>query len=738
MRNCFIDFETRSTCDLRVAGSARYAEDGSTTALMLAAVVDDEDLVRQWVYDKSKPANAQDIPPWLLELVEDESVIFHAHNAAFERDIWTRCLLWPNIPLERWRCTAARAAYANMPRSLDKLCERLELSQKKDKRGKQLIGRISVPQKIASPTVEKGRYAIDTAFEIDDRDGLFRWREDAVKAGQIFDDEFQEFLDYNAQDVVAERAADAALPEMPRRENLVWAMDRRINERGFPIDVDLCEGAKRVYADALIECNQEIAQITGIPDITVSADLKTKRWIATTGYNWPSSHDKNAHIPEPKLNKIQAKNRRLRETEPYRAYSLSEETVERELSSPDMEYYPDLKRVLTLRLEARSAAVTKYLSALDHVCHDGRIRNSLRYYGAPTGRWAGMGFHPHNLYRATIPPEFYYESIATGDIEQVKNWLPLKDKKGKTIATNPIELLKICTRGIIKAPEGKVFVISDFAGIEARVLHWMFDNERMTQQFRDAQDVYIDAATEIYHVLHEDIAVWDVTEKKWKIKPEHYEKRQMGKIRELGLGYGMGPGKLIETAAKDGVTLEAEFAEDIVRGWRESNHKVVNGWRMLQKACQSVAKNHKPVRAGRFIVSWHDAGYLCIRLPSGRTLFYYRMEDFYSSRLDSKSLRYIDGSKAGYTGWTETYGGKLTENVCQAIARDLLVCSMALIERAGYDVIFHAHDETVSEVDEDTVDAAKDAIHNAMQTVPKWAAGLPLSAETHISRRFTK
>jgi DNA polymerase len=312
--------------------------------------------------------------------------------------------------------------------------------------------------------------------------------------------------------------------------------------------------------------------------------------------------------------------------------------------------------------------------------------------------------------------------------------ISIADKPG---AEGIFDMLKGCARGIIKAPEGRTLVISDFAGIEARVLHWLCDNERVLDLFRNKQDAYIEAACKIYDVSHEEIATFEGG--KWVIKKAHKDKRQVGKVAELGLGYGMGGDKFQGTAkSMAGIDLDADFAQEVVTKWRDMNPEVTRLWSQLNRAALHVAKTKRTVRLGKLILGWDTKKFLWIQLPSGRKLYYYNARITKNEDWGTPELTYLDGEKSKGTFRTKTYGGKLCENAVQAISRDLLVYCMQIIDDAGMDIILHVHDESVTEVDESTAEESKAFIHKAMTTLPPWAAGLPFDAETHISKRYRK
>lgn len=700
-----IDFETRSAVKLKVRGVAIYAMHESTVALCLAYRTPAG--LKQWIWDGSdKP----EMPHDLRRLVED-GFEFHAFNAAFERYVWEHVCVnkwgWSPVPLSRWRCTLAIAANANQPQSLEKLSSRLQLKQKKMKEGKTLIAQLTEPLNYAKAkkvglVVPKGELQ------------FYPWSET--------DNFCRQFLDYNKVDVIAEEEADAKLPEWNPAEIAVWQMDRRINERGFHIDKRLCEGAARIHKVAIAKANQMLAELTGGKVTKCTQVQRIKKWL----------------IEEKRANLEAGKNGKP---------TLNEQSVNRWLSSNSVTH-PEAATVLRLRLHSNSNTVTKYASALNRVGAGDRVRESVRYYGAATGRWTGSGFHPHNFKREAAPAEVWFDLVAHGDYDLLE---AMSDTPG---VEGVISVLKKCVRGIITAPRGRKLITSDFAGIEARVLHWLCGNEKMLKLFREDQDIYIAAACDIYDRQPADIATWNG--KKWKIQKEHNEKRQVGKQAQLGLGYGMGGPKFVANMLnKENLVITEEFATKTVQAWRAANQKVVQLWADVNNAARHAAENPKtngaPTRLvrGKLVFEFHPRNYLTIRLPSGRKLFYYKprirkVEGY-------RELYYVDGSKETGKGVNtedekaklepgeiKTYGGKLVENIVQAISRDLLVNSLQIIERAGLEPIFHVHDESVTEVEDARADEGLKVVHKAMETVPNWAIGLPLMAETKMTQRYEK
>ena len=739
MRSIFLDFETRSRCDLTKRGVPVYAADPSTLPLMLAYGTEEEWFegnYRQWVLPLQSVSQPPVCPRDLEEFALDPEVEWHAHNAPFEMYIWRRVCVerwyWPEVPTERWFCTMAKAAAANQPQWLGGLLMRLDLDKKyhKDATGKELIKALSLPTKLQTkyqkdllgadgkPVKKKDEEGNDTRynekvvnrvskqyveeqgleiFTLDDKEGEYFFREDV--------DLMRDYRKYNVQDIVAEEAADKVLPPVPDHERETWILDREINERGIPIDRELCEGAVQIFNQEVDDAIYRLDKMTG-GEITSGGQVaKIKEFVERRVDTDKFEEGLRSEHVDAFLNRYDG--------HPERWHELKNE------STTEIEEAID---VLKIRKLVGGAAVKKYKAALNYADADDRCREQLRYFRASTGRWGGQGVQPHNFKRTKTPGEEFFEAIKTGDWELVTMFAELS---GKSV----LDTLTDCLRGLILAPEGKTFVVSDFAGIEARVLHWLVGNETMVQLFREGADIYKHAALSIYGL--EDVE--QVTK----------DQRQIGKAAQLGLGYGMGWRTFRNGAIRAGQDMEEDFAQNVVKTWRDANPEVPAFWWDLDREVINVVRKGR--RTGRAAKQFgklylgYDGGRknLVIRLPSGRNLYYYdpviKKETDATGR-ERDAFYYWDGKK----NFTNSYGGKFTENIVQALARDLLVYSMKIIDAAWIPITFHVHDEVVAEVDEDRKDEAYQIIHTAMQSVPPWADGLPLEAETYVARRYRK
>lgn len=744
----FGDFETRSKCDIKLHGLYRYATDPSTLPLMFA--FGNRHIGRRiWRLDLSAfhAGTLPTMPEELGVFVTDPQFAWHAHNAAFEIAIWSEICHkrwgWPAIPNNRWHCTAAKGSAANQPRGLSNLALRLGLGEQfqKDKRGKDLINALSAPQKaqkvylkplldengksVKDPADPKGRKTLKrintksvkylteqgiSTFKLDDDD----------KADYFFDENpelLDQLADYCIQDIVAEEAADAKLPAVTAAEREVWLLDREINQRGIPVDLELCEGALKIYHEEVNCAHEQMKEVTNGEVGKCTQREKLVVWL-NNRVNFGES------LGEEAVTQFLAD---------YTEHDiLWDEMVHPHLNPSDV--MPKVLTALELRHLAGGTAVGKYKAAKNYSSSDWRVRDQLLYYGAATGRWTGKGIQPHNFKRAATPDEVFVKGLQSGDHGLAKFMAELEGK-------DVFKLLKSCLRGIIQASVGKKLIVSDFAGIESRVLNWLCRNEPKLNLFRKNEDTYIHAALPIYGVKFEDITQYNEKKKKFTIRKEFEVMRQIGKACELGLGYGMGANTFQVNARRAGNLLEIEFANEVVEKWRANHKPVVDFWYRIEKACKFVllSKNQTPrkkAKVNSLVVFYDPRGYLCVQLPSSRILYYY---DPIIDRATGQ-IFYRDGGKMGKPenkGRINTYGGKLTENIVQAIARDLLVYCLLLINSMGYNIVFHVHDESVTEVDRDD-QTAKGKIHAAMETLPDWAVGLPLAAETHEVIRYTK
>lgn len=457
-------------------------------------------------------------------------------------------------------------------------------------------------------------------------------------------------------------------------EDTIWALDQKINDRGIPVDVEALVAAQREIEIELVRLNKLCVNTCGFRASQRNAILD---WVKEQGVDLPD------------LTKLTVK-----------------EALAGEL--PD-----NVRRVLDIRQQTGKTSTAKVKRLLNWTCEDGRVRNTIQYYGAyRTGRFAGRGPQIQNFPRGNLSEEEVEETL--GYITTGNTYLTIDDI---------FDTISSLLRSFIKAPDGRHFVVADLAGIEARVLPWLAGDEETLDIFRNGEDIYKYAAAQIYKKDYKDITK---------------DERFVGKVATLSLGYGGGVKAFTGMAKVYGVEMDEEFAEKIKTQWRKANPKIVQLWDTIERAAIYAVKHEgRPVTAaGKKIRIIYENADLKIKLPSSRIMYYPKFEH---KKDDHKgdTLTHMGGTVAG---WDEmrTYGAKLIENLTQACARDVLAHSMPEIEKAGFEIIFHVHDEIVAEVDDGDERLTSDYLVELMTDGHLWTKGLPLDAEGETMRRYRK
>lgn len=399
----------------------------------------------------------------------------------------------------------------------------------------------------------------------------------------------------------------------------------------------------------------------------------------------------------------------------YDIKDVTAETVSRLLAHDDLT--DRVRRVLEIRRDLAKSSIAKYVAMEKRTEADGRIRGSHLYHGASTGRWTGRGVQFQNVPRG---------DLSEGDVEEAIAAIRARDADllGCLFPSVPVALSS-CLRSMVRAPEGKKLIVVDFAQIEARVLCWLAGQTDVLKQFMRGEDVYVGLASRIYNVPQDQVTK---------------DQRFVGKVATLGLGYGMGAPKFRATLDKYGMQVDQEFAQKVVDVYRDANGRVKRFWYRLEEcAVESMARRQRSVRCGR-LRFLRQRNWMDVILPSGRTLTYIspQLEDVDTPWGETKpQLTYLSENSMSHK-WqrTKTYGGKIAENVTQAIARDFLVGAMQRAEEAGYEVIFHVHDELVVEVDQDF--GSIEELEKIITVVPEWGQNCPIAAEGFEAERYRK
>lgn len=492
-------------------------------------------------------------------------------------------------------------------------------------------------------------------------------------------DRWKLYIEYNRQDVVTEMAIDSKLEiyKTTETEQELWNLDQRMNDHGVRIAVDMV--AKIVDYDTVRkeELQKEAQEITGLANPNSLAQLKT--WLNDQGMPMTS---------------------------------VTKDTISAALA---LKYIPDnVRRVLEIRTALGKTSTAKYSTMLDTVCEDHRLRGILQFYGANrSGRWAGRLVQTHNLARNSLEDlDLARELAVEGDFDTMQ-----------TLFGETAFVFSELVRTAFIPSEGCRFVVSDFSAIEARVISWIADEEWRLKAFRAGKDIYCETASQMYKVPVVKHGI-------------NGELRQKGKVAELACGYQGGVGAM-KRMDREGSIPEDEL-QAVVDSWRNANPKVVKLWRLCEIAVRTAIEEHRTVRLQHGLEFSYINHNLFIKLPGGRKLCYWDTKLKMDPRDGREHIVYMGvNQETKQWGETETYGGKLVENIVQATARDCLAVAMTRVSNLGYKIVMHVHDEMIVDVPiEDT--EALDVINACMAEPIDWAPGLPLKGDGYETTFYKK
>lgn len=491
------------------------------------------------------------------------------------------------------------------------------------------------------------------------------------------------FCKYNGMDVIAERANDWRLAHWPVPEALIqqWRDDVEMNAMGVAVDMDLVNGALSCAALITEEQTTECKALTGLANPGSRAQLLG--WL----------HNRGVELP-----------------------GLTKEDVTHALAG---ELPSDVRRVLELRQQLGKTSNTKYETIAASAGPDHRVRGTLQFYGASrTGRWAGRLLQVQNLPRTYLDQQADWREI-----------VKLRDAEALGLLTgNVADTLSQLIRTALVPGKGYTFIDADFSAIEARLIAWLAGEAWVLDVFRTTGKIYEATAARIFGVPFDSIV---------KGNP-NYKYRQRGKVATLALGYQGGVGAM-KRMGGDQLGLDDAGLQDIVNRWRKQNPHICKLWRRMQDAAVHTIRTGKTTQPRAGVVFRKEMAqgcpfpFLTMELPSGRKLFYADPGTTPDDR-----ITYKEWDKGGWRE-AETYGGKLTENLTQAVGRDCLAFALDNLRREGYRVVFHVHDEVVIELPDtrDPERALADVVRIMSQPAP-WARGLPLNAAGWHGDFFTK
>lgn len=621
-------------------------------------------------------ASGQVIPLWLKNALKNPLYIKHAYNAAFEWFALSKYLGW--LPPDQWRDTMLHALYCGYPASLDAAGRAMGLPEDKKKltTGKALIRYFCVPCKPSNANGNRTRNLP---------------KHDPAK--------WKLFKEYNGQDVVTEMEIDRRLSAfpVPAFVQKQWETDLTMNARGVAADMEMVSGALVIGATVKSQLMAEARQLSGLDNPNSIKQLA--RWLT-------EATDSDAEIT-----------------------SVTKETVATMLKQPQP---ANVQRMLEIRQELGKTSTKKYDALETCIADDGRVRGLLQFYGANrTGRWAGRLVQVQNLPRTYTHP-----------LPPARQLVKDRNIDGLRLMYGSInDTLSQLIRTAFVATPGNVLIDADFSAIEARVISWLAGQEWRLEVFRTHGKIYEASASQMFHVPIEKIK---------KGNPE-YALRQRGKVAELALGYqgGVSAMRRMDT----GHNLD-DLSDDEVKGivdrWRETNSMIRDLWNIVDSAAVTVITNGgaQTIRSETtdavITLSCEldvitGTRYMTILLPSGRKL-YYPSPEIGVNRWGNPSVSYM-GQNQTTKRWerVETYGGKLVENIVQAIARDCLAIAIENLEAQGLHVVFHIHDEVVIDTpawaDNDTM---LDTVTKIMTKPIPWAQALPLNADGWVDKFFKK
>ena len=491
------------------------------------------------------------------------------------------------------------------------------------------------------------------------------------------------FKEYCKQDVTAENSILRRLEQFPKpgEEERLWQMDVRMNAFGVRVDEELTDGALYIDERSRQDLMGEAMGITGIDNPNSTVQLM--EWLEKNGT----------------------------ETD-----NLRKATVTDLLAGQPAD---NVKRMLEIRQQLGKTSIKKYEAIRKAKGEDGRVRGLTQYYGANrTGRWAGRLVQMQNLPRNYI-----------GTLDEARKLVEQKNYEGlRLIYGNVPDTLSQLIRTAFIPSEGNKFVVADFSAIEARVIAWLAGEQWVNEVFATHGKIYEATASQMFHVPVEEIK---------KGNPE-YSLRQKGKVATLALGYQGGTAALIAMGALDMGLIEDELP-DIVARWRNANRRICDMWYKVEQAALMAMQTAQPQAVNGLVFSLegdllYGQTFLTVQLPSGRKLFYPK-PFLQENQFGKLALHYYSTGSSKKWGVESTYGGKMTENIVQAVARDCLAETLKRIEDRGLHVVFHVHDEVIIDAPAETT---VDGVCGLMAEPIPWAPGLILKGAGFEGQYYKK
>lgn len=713
-----VDWEVSASVDLTEVGAHRYSRDEKTVCYQAWFSF------HHWATGEVVEVEWRLGWPMPIAVMECLNRGYHiaAHNREFEACIWNNHMVkvhgWPPIPIDAGICTAAVAAANGLPRTLDAVAKVRAYPIKKDTVGNAVM---KVIMRNWGEPLARGA----TIKEYKDGPVLFKFKKGDVPSAmpEVLD----RVSDYCRDDVRSENQIlkDEWMYPLSPFEYRVWQNDCRINWRGAYIDRVMLEACiqtyelmKQHYALMLMQLSQGRITSAGA-DAEVLAEARY--------YNVPMTNN----------------------TIEMRAdFIASQQTPE------------GFKNILRCIGALKKTSCSKFYSMRESICEDGRVRGLMMYCGAArTGRWSSRLIQLQNMTGNA--------DLQDSDYEIILEFCRARDYKGliALFGWKAMDALSWCIRPLICAAPGMEIADADYSAIEARVIAWLAGEEWRLEFFRFTPETWPEGQA----LYREQVANGTIRPGQWPIKegstfkPDVYvqsyssafdvpyqqvtkKQRKVGKIQELALGFQGGEGAMVKFGA-DKLGMSSDDMNASKNKWREASPNIKALWgKMEEAAINAVLAPGYEYHVNGIVSFFVNGPYLHMRLPSGRLLHYYQPEVKFELNNWGKwaNKLYYWGRKSDQGGsnegnkWAQldTYGGKLTENAVQAIARDLMAAALVRAEANGFNTIFHVHDEMVNEQPEGTTDMK--AFIEIMSDSPAWAGDMPVTAAGWIGKRFKK
>ena len=606
-----------------------------------------------------------DKPPKKLFKWVKAGKLFEAHNAIFEYCIWNLIMVprygWPPLKVKQMLCSAAKCRAMGLPGGLEAAGKALKLNTTKDEEGKRLLALLSLPQRIT-------------------KDNDKEWCNDKKELKRLYK--------YCVQDVVAEIVISNSLPDLIPIEVETFRLDMRINLKGIYVDKEGVDAALKILDKYRLWANKRIRTLTRYKVHRGTQGARILKWC---------------------------------ESRKFHIENMQAETVKEALKNKKIP--KDVKEVLTLQQAVSKTSTGKYTRMATFAANDGRIKESLLYYKAHTGRWGGKDLQPQNLPRPTmkIDPDGIVEDIKT-----------LSEKKLSKKYGNPFLACVNACRPMLTAAPDKLLCAADFSAIEACGVMWLAGEREGMKLLSSANDcIYTEIAAEIFNVKYRKLLK--------AYKSGDYEadkKRFIGKQCILGLGYQMG-WKTFRNDMSDkfNVEITVEFAKHVVKLYRSKYKKVVALWHGLNEAAIDCVATGQKTQYGSIKFSKYGH-WLRVELPSKRAIYYPNVR-LGRNKFSQACVEYHSYEGGHYT-IDNTYGGKLCENIVQGIARDILRDAMLRLDRAGEEIVLTIHDEVITEIGKKKPVKKLATIEDLLTINPSWAKKMPLNVEGWTGKRYRK